>query len=52
MAMQGGWEIKLWVDPTGQGTEYTGGNAGSINRTACTKPGTDPSLTLYACVER
>jgi hypothetical protein len=52
MAMQGGWPIKLWVDPTGGGTTYTGGNAGSINRTACTKPGTDPSLTLYACVER
>ncbi len=52
MAMQGGWEIRLWVDPAGGGTAYTGGNAGSINRTACSKPGTDPSLTLYACVPR
>jgi hypothetical protein len=52
MAMQGGWEIKLWVDPTGAGETYTGSNAGSINRTACTKPGTDPSLTLRACVPR
>jgi hypothetical protein len=52
MAMQGGWEIRLWVDPTGGGTPFTGGNAGSINRTACTKPGTDPTLTLYACVPR
>jgi hypothetical protein len=52
MAMQGGWQIRLWVDPTGGGTTYTGGNAGSINRTSCTKPGTDPDLTLYACVPR
>lgn len=52
MAMQGGWEIRLWVDPTGGGETYTGGNAGSINRTSCTKPGTDPDLTLRACVPR
>jgi hypothetical protein len=52
MAMQGDWQIRLWVDPTGGGETYTGGNAGSINRNACTKPGTDPSLTLYACVPR
>lgn len=52
MAMQGGWEIRLWVDPTGGGETYTGGNAGSINRTSCSKPGTDPTLTLRACVPR
>jgi hypothetical protein len=52
MAMQGGWEIRLWVDPTGGGTTYKGGSAASINRTACTGPNTEPSLTLYACVPR
>jgi hypothetical protein len=52
MAMQGGWEIRLWVDPTGGGTTYTGGKLTSINRTACSGPGGEQSLTLYACVQR
>jgi hypothetical protein len=53
MAMQGGWEIRLWVDPTGGGTTFPGGKLTSVNRTACSGPTTaDPSLTLYTCVPR
>jgi hypothetical protein len=52
MAMQGGWEIRLWVDPTGGGTTYSGGKLTSVNRTACSGPTGDPTLTLYTCVPR
>lgn len=49
MAMYGGWEIKLWIDKSGAGTEYTGGGGG-IGIKACSKPMTDPTLVLKACV--
>jgi hypothetical protein len=51
MAMQGGWEIRLWVDPTGAGTTYTGGGS-SINKMACSEPGTVETFVLQACVPR
>lgn len=51
MAMQGGWEIQLWVDATGAGEAYEGGGVG-INRSACTEPGTKAQLILKACVPR
>jgi hypothetical protein len=51
MAMQGGWEIRLWVDMTGAGTPFKGGGVG-INRSACAQPRTEPTLKLRACVPR
>jgi hypothetical protein len=52
MAMQGNWEIKLWVDPTGGGTTYTGNSAPALNRIACSGPTATESLTLQTCVPR
>lgn len=52
MAMQGGWEIRLWVDPTGGGTTYSGGSFSSLNRSACSGPNVEQSLTIYTCVPR
>jgi len=49
MAMEGGWEIRLWVDPMGGGTPYTGGSS-ALDPNACRGPGTDVSLVLKACV--
>ena len=51
MAMQGGWEIRLWVDMTGTGTPFEGGGVG-INRMACAEPRTVETLKLLACVPR
>jgi len=51
MAMQGGWEIRLWVDPTGAGEPFEGGGVG-INRAACAEPRTVETLKLLACVPR
>ncbi|HKP60052.1 MAG TPA: hypothetical protein VJV78_25180 [Polyangiales bacterium] len=51
MAMQGGWEIRLWVDMTGAGKPFEGGGVG-INRAACAEPRTEPTLKLLACVPR
>jgi hypothetical protein len=52
MAMQGGWEIRLWVDPTGGGETYAGGTGAGIDRSACTGPGVEQTLVLKACVPR
>lgn len=49
MAMEGGWEIRLWIDPTGGGTTYKGGGTG-LNPDACRGPSADPSAVLKACV--
>jgi hypothetical protein len=51
MGMQGGWVIRLWVDPTGEGELYEGGGSG-INRTACSEPTVPETLSLAACVPR
>lgn len=52
MAMQGDWQIKLWVDPTGGGTTFTGINTPALNRDACSGPTSTESLSLKACVPR
>jgi hypothetical protein len=49
MAMAGGWLIELWVDPTGEADNYQGRGT-SLIPDACSKPGTDASLVLKACV--
>lgn len=51
MAMQGGWEIRLWVDTTGTKEAFKGGTVG-INRSACAEPRSEPNLILNACVPR
>ena len=52
MSMQGGWEIRLWIDPAGTGSDFTGA-AGGINSDACRAPNAKPAtLTLRTCVPR
>lgn len=52
MSMQGGWEIWLWIDPTGAGAGFTGAKGG-INSNSCRGPnGATQTLALRTCVPR
>jgi hypothetical protein len=51
MAMEGGWEIELWVDPTGKTEPYEGGRGTDLAPSACVPHGTTASpLVMKACV--
>jgi hypothetical protein len=51
MAMEGGWLIELWVDPTGDTEAYDGGRGSDLNPSACAPHGIAESpLVFKACV--
>jgi hypothetical protein len=51
MAMEGGWEIQVWVDPTGDTETYLGGRGGALAPSVCAPAGTTASpLVFKTCV--
>jgi hypothetical protein len=56
LSMYGGWEVQLWVNATGTGTDYAPQNGGgSLTGNACTPQGTttgNPNLVFNVCVPR
>jgi hypothetical protein len=48
MAMEGGWLIELWVDPTGETEAFEGARGTGLGTSACGKPG-EP-LLMKVCV--
>jgi hypothetical protein len=52
MSMQGGWEIRLWIDPDGGSKDFTGAQGG-INNMSCQGPqNMTHTLVLSTCVPR
>jgi hypothetical protein len=52
LSMNGGWQVRLWVDPTGTAPPFSGGS-GTRNPNACTAPSNDPAnITFDVCVPR
>ena len=53
MAMQGVWEIRLWIDPDGGSEEFRGAQAGGLQGNACRAPDGGPeTLRIMTCVPR
>jgi hypothetical protein len=52
LSMSGGWQVRLWVDPTGTAAPFSGGS-GTRNPNACTAPSNETAnITFDVCVPR